>query len=225
MGDTKIEWCDKVWNPITGCSPASTGCKNCYAAKIAKRFWGKRKFSDVKVDFGKKMRLPYTWKEPRKIFVNSMGDVFHPKVAYECWRYLVGVMTDCERHKFLILTKRPERMREFVDGCPPTPNVWVGVSIEDQNAFTARMGFLQLLKIKTKFVSCEPLLGPLNLDLKENKVQWVIVGPETGVGKRRMDLNWAYDIYLQCRLAHVPFFYKGKGTKHWMVKEWPKGMN
>lgn len=166
---SKIEWTDTTWNPITGCTKVSEGCRNCYAETIANRFWGDRKFTDV-ICHEDRLQKPFTWRKPRMVFVNSMSDLFHEDVPGE---FIVKILNTIEKnpqHIFQVLTKRPERMRDFFWGesgagsdVPPIPNLWLGVSIEDQKSADDRIGYLEDTPAAIRFLSCEPLLGPVDL--------------------------------------------------------------
>jgi protein gp37 len=273
MAKTKIEWCDKVWNPTTGCAKVSSGCKNCYAERIANRFWKEeipigsivqdfhpncepmegpeyrpRKFTDVQYH-PERLDNPLHWRKPARVFVDSMSDLFHPDVPFDfilaVWRVMAKT-----NHTFMILTKRPERMKLFVnDWLPgawglatltlklldkPLPNVWLGVSVEDQKTADERIPLLLQTPAAVRFVSYEPALS--SIDLEQNwvgylsgwetqvgtdrdgdpepyqsqteKLDWVIMGCESGPGRRPMNLDWARSIRDQCVAANVPYFLK-----------------
>lgn len=231
MGKTTIEWATDVWNPVTGCTPVSAGCVHCYAAGIAKRFWGDRKFSDVQCHEDR-LKIPGHWIKPRRIFVNSMSDLFHDDVSngfiYRVW----GMMAACKRHTFMVLTKRPRRMCEILEKLQPLSNVWLGVSVEDQRTADERIPLLLQMPAEIRFVSCEPLLGSVYLGnyLCEtyirggltlgNYLDWVIVGGETGKKARPMMPEWAHKIHGICQDAKTPFFFKGWGD--WIRTEQSK---
>jgi len=172
MTKTSIEWCmnpdgtpGEVWNPVTGCSKVSQGCKNCYAETIAKRFWGERKFTDVQVH-PERLDAPRHWRKPRRVFVNSMSDLFHDKVDHQDSLFVRGVfnvMRETPQHTYIVLTKRPENMQQFMSDYPPPRNVWLGVSVENQAAADERIPLLLQTPAAVRFVSCEPLLGPVDL--------------------------------------------------------------
>lgn len=217
MGKTDIEWATKVWNPVTGCDKVSAGCAYCYAETLANRFWGFRKFGDIKLHWDR-LDQPRHWKKPERIFVNSMSDLFHDAVTYEFWRAVVGVATDCPQHQFLILTKRPERMLEFSEGCSPTPNMWMGVSVENQKAAAERIPVLLKVPAAIRFLSVEPMLEPINLDFGDKaesgvELKWVICGGESGPGARPFNIEWARHLKAQCEAAGVAFFLKQIGSK------------
>jgi len=165
MTKTKIEWATDVWNPVTGCTKVSQGCKNCYAETIAKRFWGERKFTDVRLEYDR-LDIPRHWRKPRRVFVNSMSDLFHDKVEHKDSLFVRGVfnvMRETPQHTYIVLTKRPENMQQFMSDYPPPRNVWLGVSVEDQKAADERIPLLLQTPATVRFVSCEPLLGPVDL--------------------------------------------------------------
>lgn len=287
---TKIEWCDSTWNPVVGCSKVSAGCANCYAERMVDRFphltgmthgpdpdpvgWnGRAHFMPHKLE------QPFHWRRPRKIFVCSIGDLFHYSITDEHIAAVFGVMAACPQHTFIVLTKRPHRALEWfewvsIQECSetkyrqstecafhllriaepemtgpihckygpapdaqwPLPNVWIGVSIEDQHAADDRVPLLLQIPAEKRFVSAEPLMGPVDLDdliaemgngwehhidalwceedpedcgkFGGNTLDWVICGAETGPGKRPMDPNWARSLRDQCKAASVPFFFK-----------------
>lgn len=244
MGKTAIEWCDVVWNPVTGCTKVSQGCKNCYAERMAKRFWKGRQFSELQIH-DERLDEPLHWWKPRRVFVNSMSDLFHPSVPTIWLDRVFFTMAIASQHTFLVLTKRPEIMRKYLSDfltraridllaeVPwymaqewPLPNVWVGVSVEDQNAADERIPYLQQTPAAVRFVSCEPLLGPVDLEpyldnafIYETEhsgytypaLDWVICGGESGPGARPMHPDWARSIREQCQAANVPFFFKQWG--------------
>ena len=227
MNKTKIEWATAVWNPVTGCTKVSEGCRNCYAEGIAKRFWGERKFTDVQCH-PERLSEPAKLKKPSRIFVNSMSDMFHHYIPYEFIKDIWSVMLANQQHTFVILTKRADRMVETVDlllrdGFGVLPNVWIGVSVENQQAADERILLLLQTPAAVRFVSCEPLLGPVNLgllgtiphsdpySLVYQKLNWVICGGESGTRARPMHPNWARSLRDQCQEASVSFFFKQWG--------------
>ena len=283
MGDTKIEWCDKVWNPVRGCSRVSPGCENCYAEKVAARFCGPGLPYEGLARIGKNgarwtgtvrvvpehLADPLRWKKPRRIFVNSMSDLFHEKLSNEEIAAVFGVMAASPRHTFQVLTKRAERMGEwfawaaqvaptatcvvaaaahlwpddrdgrmkFVHGAStgrsnwPLPNVWLGVSVEDQRRADERIPLLLETPAAVRFISAEPLLGPIkgctswrHRDLAEypskpdRKLDWVIIGSESGPGARPMATEWAAWIVDDCAADGVAVF-----TKQIATPSHPKG--
>lgn len=220
MNKTKIEWATAVWNPVTGCTKVSEGCRNCYAEGIANRFWGERKFTDIRCHEDR-LNQPETWKKGQRIFVNSMSDLFHPDVPYDFIVDVFATMNANRQHTFIVLTKRPDRYYQLVRGTlMPIPNVWIGVSVENQKAADERIPVLLKSPAAVRFVSCEPLLG--NVNLKgfykngmwvdgQNRIDWVIVGGESGTRARPMHPNWVRSIRDQCQEANVPFFFKQWG--------------
>jgi len=279
---TKIEWCDASWNPVTGCSKVSEGCQNCYAERMAWRFYsGSDKYTSRSSHFKvqchiERLDIPIGWRKPRKIFVCSMGDLFHEAVPAAFIAEVFGVMAcatvDCGKrheheeecwqgppHTFLVPTKRPERMLRFfreelsremehwqgdaplsvaLDVGWPLQNVWLGVSVENQAKAAERIPLLLQAPAAVRFVSVEPMLGPVDLSpwLCDHEwehgtpggLNWVICGGETGPGARPMDPAWARSLRDQCQLAGagVPFFFKQLSGRRvippdLMVREWP----
>ena len=207
-----IEWTEATWNPVTGCTQVSPGCARCYAKRFAERFRGvpghpyERGF-DV-VERPERLGQPLRWKRPRTIFVNSMSDLFHEAVADDFVASVFEAMERAGRHTFQVLTKRPERAAALAPSLPWPPNVWLGVSVENQR-WTTRVDALRAIPAAVRFLSCEPLLGPLDLDLEG--VGWVIAGGESGPRARPMDIAWARGVRDQCLAAGVPFFFKQWG--------------
>lgn len=210
---SKIEWTETTWNPVTGCSKVSAGCKNCYAERMAARL---RAMGNVRYKNGFEVTLhddlveaPLRWKRARLVFVNSMSDLFHEKVPLEFIQRVFSVMERCPQHTFQILTKRSQRLREVSQKLPWPKNVWMGVSVED-NRVLDRIEDLTTVPAYIRFLSCEPLIGPIeNLPLRG--IQWVIVGGESGPGARFMRAEWVEMILNQCRFAGVAFFFKQWG--------------
>ncbi len=164
MGKTKIEWCDEVWNPVTGCTKVSEGCRNCYAERIAKRFWGERPFSAVQCH-ADRLDAPLHWRKPHRVFVNSMSDLFHPDVPDRFIGWVFSRMGMAKNHTFMSLTKRPERMKDFLRGLPALKNVWLGVSVENQQTADERIPLLLETPAAVRFVSIEPMLGPVDIGM------------------------------------------------------------
>ena len=266
MQKTPIEWTDVSWNPVTGCTKISQGCKNCYAEKIAERFRGTKTFPngfDVTLH-PERLEQPLHWRKPRRIFVNSMSDLFHEQVLDLFIRQVWAVMAACPQHTFQILTKRPERMAKVLGGgvysiaavdwftsqfglraqpseAWPLPNVWVGTSVEDQVSANTRIPWLLKAPAAVRFLSCEPLLGPITLskltapwyepgyatgrevypllglmaipdmDWEVGKLDWIIAGFESGPSARPGHPAWVRSIRDQCQVASVPFFFKQWG--------------
>jgi protein gp37 len=232
MGDrTKIEWTDATWNPTTGCTKVSAGCDHCYAHALAfgrlAPIYLRRDPSNPTVEnaadpfavrlWPERLGQPAKWADPRMVFVNSMSDLFHVDVPEPFLRRIFEVMLSVDRHVYQVLTKRPARAARFFgrnadlfpEGIVPD-HVWIGTSVENQeNAY--RIDHLRQIPAHVRFLSCEPLLGPLNLDL--TGIHWVIAGGESGLGYRRLDLQWARGVRDQCTAARVPFFFKQIGGR------------
>jgi protein gp37 len=213
MANSSIEWTEMTWNPTTGCDKVSAGCKYCYAEVMARRLkgMGQEKYKD-----GFKLRLheyalqiPYEWKRPKVVFVNSMSDLFHKDVPLSFIQKVFDVMNNTPIHTYQVLTKRAERLYELHDKLNWATNIWMGVSVENEKV-KDRIDFLRETNAKVKFLSCEPLIGPLrNLSLE--KIQWVIVGGESGRKARPMNESWVWDIRQQCADQGVAFFFKQWG--------------
>ena len=204
-----------TWNPVTGCAKVTQGCKNCYAERMAKRL---QAMGSVRYREGFRTTLhwdlldvPSRWKRPRIIFVNSMSDLFQDSVPLEFIRAAFETMAQCPQHTFQILTKRSVRLCELAPSLVWPANVWMGVSVENQKVIR-RIEDLQRVPAAIRFLSCEPLLGPLH-DLPLSEIHWVIVGGESGPKARPMSTAWVDDIHRQCRDASVPFFFKQWGGK------------
>lgn len=210
---SSIEWTEATWNPVTGCTKVSSGCRHCYAERMAKRLQSMGQPNYIKgfqvAVHEHALHLPLRWKKPRTIFVNSMSDLFHKNVPAEFIHRVFDVMWQADRHLFQVLTKRSERLLELSEHLPWPKNVWMGVSVENEN-YMSRIDHLRETHAQTKFLSLEPLLGPLpDLDLKG--IDWVIVGGESGPGARPMAPSWVMDIRDQCAEAGVSFFFKQWG--------------
>jgi len=251
---TKIEWTNKSWNPIVGCSKISAGCKNCYAAEAASspRLQQFSQYQSVKdwdgtIEFVEsQLNKPLTWRSPQKIFVCSMSDLFHENVEEEWLDRIFAIMALCSRHTFQILTKRPERMKEYFEHESrltrisyqiyeiqrkerewsgkqinfqhpltfPLPNVWLGTSVENQKAADDRIPLLLRTPAAVRFLSCEPLLEKVFLKPEWlGKLNWLIVGGESGTGARQCHLDWLRSIVTQCQTANVAVFVKQLGSK------------
>lgn len=242
-----IEWTDATWNPVRGCSRVSTGCRNCYAERMAARWSGEGQpykglawMSPTGARWTGRVQLvpellevPLRWRRPRRIFVNSMSDLFHEALPFETVARVFDTMRLAPWHTFQVLTKRPSRMRDFVqhlrttstlpglvDGDPTAalasshPNVWLGVSVEDKRVAAERVPLLLDTSAARRFLSCEPLLGPLDLTpwlSVPNGLHWVIAGGESGKGARAMDPAWVRSLRDQCQAVGVPFFFKQWG--------------
>ena len=210
---SKIEWTEVTWNPVTGCSKVSSGCLHCYAERMAYRLCAMghpnyQKGFEVALH-PHMLEAPLSWKQSRLIFVNSMSDLFHNEVPAEFILSVFSTMTRARWHTFQVLTKRSERLRDLAAHIGWPANVWVGVSVENQDA-ARRIGDLRQVPAAVRFLSLEPLLGPLeNLDL--TGIDWVIAGGESGPGARPMDPAWAASIRDQCTAQNVSFFFKQWG--------------
>lgn len=274
---TKIEWTDETWNPFTGCTKVSIGCDNCYAEKMWPRLtkmnkaYAGRKFSNVQFH-PERLEVPFRWKKPRKIFVCSMGDLFHERNSFEQIASVYGVMASCPQHTFQVLTKRPDRALEFYDwirlyvGCTkdafrkflltssqsghlmsydnyyqmgcnwPLPNLWIGVTAENQDQLDKRLSILFQIPASKYFVSMEPLLSEISFRWAKwitigqskttghldglKKLDWVIAGGETGHKARPIHPDWVRSIRDQCKETGTPFFFKGWGE--WALKNQTK---
>ena len=216
MAQSSIEWTEMTWNPTTGCSKISAGCKFCYAEIMSRRLraMGIEKYKDgfaVRIH-PDALRTPYTWKTSKIVFVNSMSDLFHENIPLEFIQRVFDVMNDNPQHVFQILTKRAERLLKLHSELKWSHNIWMGVSVENDKV-KYRIDLLRKTNAKVKFLSCEPLIGPLhNINLK--KIDWVIVGGESGYRPRLMETNWVLDIQEQCNKADVAFFFKQWGGRN-----------
>jgi protein gp37 len=212
-----------TWNPVTGCSKISAGCKNCYAERMAKRLHAMRSDryrNKFKVTLHHDLiDAPRSWRQPRTVFVNSMSDLFHPEVPLTFIRKVFETMAETPQHTYQVLTKRSDRLKKVSGGLPWSPNVWMGVSIEDKRVIH-RLDDLKFVPASVRFLSLEPLIGPLDhLDL--NGIDWVIVGGESGPKARSMKREWVESIHAQCEEAGVEFFFKQWGgvRKHTTGRE------
>lgn len=213
MAQSSIEWTESTWNPLTGCTKISPGCKFCYAERMAKRLQGMgqpRYANGFKLTLHDDvLELPLSWKKPQLIFVNSMSDMFHEEVPAWFIRKTFAVMRRASWHEFQVLTKRSDRLLGISPSIRWPENVWMGVSVENQD-YTSRIDHLRRTGARVKFLSLEPLLGPLP-ELNLRGIDWVIVGGESGPGARPMEQVWVMEIKEQCRKARVPFFFKQWG--------------
>ena len=249
MSSTSIEWTEETWNPVTGCTKVSPGCQHCYAERFSERFRGVPGHPyetgfDVTLR-PERLAKPLGWKKPRRVFVNSMSDLFHEDVPDEFIDRVFVVMSMTGRHTFQVLTKRAERMRDYcsspatvgrivtdsvevLDGIDVKwtlshhedgfrgirwPNVWLGVSVEDQKRADERIPLLLETPAAVRFVSAEPLLGPVDFGEALDQIDWVIVGGESGPGARPMNPDWVRSIRDQCQFVEVPFFFKQWGGR------------
>ena len=225
MGDrSAIEWTEATWNPTTGCDRVSRGCDNCYAMSLAKRLkaMGQPRYQrdgDPRTSgpgFGvschpEALALPRKWKQPRLVFVNSMSDLFHAQVPLDFVRQVFDVMADTPQHTYQLLTKRSRRLRRVADQLEWPANVWMGVSVEDGDVL-ARVDDLRKTPAAVRFLSCEPLLGPLT-GLSLEGIDWVIAGGESGPSARPVDEEWVLELRDMCTDEDVPFFFKQWGGR------------
>jgi protein gp37 len=214
--NSTIEWTEATWNPLTGCTKISPGCKNCYAERLAIRLqaMGQANYANgFKLTLQEQaIDLPLRWKKSRTVFVNSMSDLFHKDVPSSFIRRVFEVMRSAHWHQFQVLTKRSERLLELSPELTWAPNIWMGVSVENLD-YTYRIDYLRHTTAHIKFLSLEPLIGPLpNLNLRG--IDWVIVGGESGPGARLMEPEWVRNIRDQCHKANVAFFFKQWGGIH-----------
>jgi protein gp37 len=229
MADTTIEWTDATWNPVAGCTILTAGCTNCYAMRMAARLdaMGNDKYADLTRKSGgravwigkirideKSLSIPATWSKPRKVFVNSMSDLFHDKVSREFIMRAWRVMQDTPRHTYQILTKRPERMAEILSGREfhVLPNVWLGTSVEDDRVLD-RLDAIRAVPAAVRFVSFEPLIGSVK-SANLTGIHWAIVGGESGPRSREMKPEWVHEIKRLCQRAGTAFFFKQWGGKN-----------
>lgn len=220
MSKSKIEWTESSWNPVTGCTKISHGCINCYAERMALRLKAMKQpnyRNGFKVTLhNHAVDLPCQWKRPQTIFVNSMGDLFHKDVPLSFIRKVFNIMRVANWHRYQILTKRSERLKELDSFLPWAPNIWMGVTVEDEQ-YRYRIDDLRRTNSYIKFLSLEPLLGPLsNINLQG--IDWVIVGGESGPGARPIKEDWVLNIKEQCSIAGVPFFFKQWGGVNKKIK-------
>ena len=224
MAKTSIEWTEVTWNPTTGCDRISAGCDNCYALILAKRLraMGATKYQndgDPRTS-GPGFRItthphtllePLSWRTPRTVFVNSMSDLFHAKVPISFVKDIFDVITETPQHTYQILTKRSLRLRKMADKLSWPENLWMGVSVEDSRVIS-RVDHLREVPASVRFLSCEPLLGPLDM-MDLSGINWVIAGGESGPHYRPMDVNWARGLRDSCVEEGVPFFFKQWGGR------------
>jgi protein gp37 len=214
--NSAIEWTEATWNPVTGCTKISPGCQHCYAERLAKRL---QAMGQPRYQHGFRVTLqddlldlPLRWRTPRRIFVNSMSDLFHQAIPEAFIQRVFATMGRADWHCFQILTKRAERLAVLGRRLPWKPHIWMGVSVESMR-YVSRIDALRQTGARVKFLSLEPLLGPLpHLDLQG--IDWVIVGGESGPGARPMETSWVLGLRDQCQQARVPFFFKQWGGVH-----------
>jgi protein gp37 len=225
---SSIEWTQATWNPVTGCTRVSRGCDHCYAARLSYRLEamghnayqgltvlnnrGDRHFNGEVKCHPDRLEMPYRWRASKLVFVNSMSDLFHRSVPTSFIKDVFAVMNECEQHRFQVLTKRPERAAKLASQLEWTDNIWMGTSVEDDDV-RDRIDHLRKTPAAVRFLSLEPLLGPLSrLNLKQ--IHWVIVGGESGPGARPMEESWAIDIQRQCERSGTAFFFKQWGGRN-----------
>lgn len=210
---SRIEWTEATWNPVTGCSEVSPGCAHCYAKTFAERWRGVpghpyEQGFDLRL-WPDRLEVPLRWRQPRVVFVNSMSDLFHEDIPDRYVAQVFDVMVRAEQHTFQVLTKRHERLAELASRLPWPRNVWMGVTIENRR-FVHRADYLREIPSAVRFISAEPLLGPLEgLDL--SGIDWLIAGGESGPRHRRIDAEWVTELRDRCRVEDVAFFFKQWG--------------
>jgi len=213
MSTTKIEWTETTWNPTTGCTKISSGCKNCYAERMTKRLqaMGVNKYKNgFELCFHPEtLEEPYSWRKPRTVFVNSMSDLFHENMPLDVIQKVFKVMNDNPLHTFQVLTKRADILLKHSKQLKWSKNIWVGVTVENQEN-VSRVDYLRKVNANVRFLSIEPLIGKIDyLDLEN--IDWVIVGGESGPGARPMEESWVLEIKKQCQNQDTPFFFKQWG--------------
>ena len=214
--DSLIEWTEKTWNPLTGCDKISPGCQNCYAERMTRRLKAMGS-PNYKNGFNltchpHALSIPYSWKKPCTVFVNSMSDLFHKDVPVDFIHNVFEVMALSPLHQFQVLTKRSHRLNDLSPSLDWKPNIWMGVSVENQD-YTFRIDHLRQIDAHVKFLSIEPLLSPIP-KLNLEGIDWVIVGGESGPKARPIDKAWVIDIQKKCLRYNVPFFFKQWGGVH-----------
>jgi protein gp37 len=213
MASSLIEWTESTWNPVTGCTKISRGCQHCYAERMAIRLqaMGQARYRNgFRLTLHPEaLELPLRWRQPQMVFVNSMSDLFHRGVPEEFIARVFAVMQQASHHTFQVLTKRAERLASLAPRLPWPPNVWAGVTVEDAD-YVGRIDLLKQVPAAVRFVSLEPLLGPIDR-LPLSGIHWVIVGGESGPGARPMRAEWVHAVRDQCVAARVPFFFKQWG--------------
>ncbi|TCC94033.1 phage Gp37/Gp68 family protein [Pedobacter frigiditerrae] len=213
MAESTIEWTELTWNPVTGCKKISPGCKFCYAEVMSRRLKAMRvgKYKDgFKIRIHpESLNIPFTWKKPKVVFVNSMSDLFHDEIPLDFIKAVFAVMNSTPQHTYQVLTKRSDRLLAIARELNWTQNIWMGVSVENEK-YVHRVVELSQTPARTKFLSIEPLLGPIK-SLPLNNIDWVIVGGESGHGARPVKFEWIDYIRQQCESLDVPFFFKQWG--------------
>lgn len=213
MNESKIEWTDSTWNPVTGCDKVSLGCNNCYAERMAKRLYAMqnpRYLNGFKTTMHEDLlEQPLKKKKTNMVFVCSMSDLFHKDVTDDFIRAVFKTMNQADWHTFQVLTKRPERLKKLSPSLTFTDNIWIGTSVEHEK-YLNRIDLIRDIPAKIKFLSCEPLLGPLS-SMNLDQINWVVVGGESGPKSRSMEINWVRDIRDICLKEDVAFFFKQWG--------------
>ncbi|WP_097654845.1 DUF5131 family protein [Candidatus Chloroploca asiatica] len=212
---SSIEWTDATWNPVTGCTEVSPGCDHCYARTFAERFRGVpghpyEQGFDLRL-WPQRLELPLSWKKPRRIFVNSMSDLFHKDISDEYIEQVFDVMQRADHHVFQVLTKRSARLAKIAHKLPWAPHIWMGVSVETLQ-YAWRVDHLRDVPTQVRFISAEPLLGSLN-GLNLAGIHWLIAGGESGAGFRPCDPNWVHELQAMCQIQDVSFFFKQWGGR------------
>jgi protein gp37 len=221
VAQSSIEWTEMTWNPTTGCNKLSAGCKFCYAEVMSRRLkaMGIEKYkNDFKLTVHEEsLKTPYEWKKPKTVFVNSMSDLFHKDVPLSFIKKVFRVMNDTPQHTYQVLTKRPELVLKYNKHLQWSENIWMGTSVEDERVIE-RIDYLRETDAHVRFLSLEPLIGPLN-NLNLKNIQWAIVGGESGHGARPLKFEWVWDIKLQCEDAGVKFFFKQWGKPDFNINK------
>uniref|UniRef100_UPI004028529D phage Gp37/Gp68 family protein n=1 Tax=Segatella hominis TaxID=2518605 RepID=UPI004028529D len=214
MANSKIEWTNKSWNPVTGCSKVSEGCRHCYAEVMARRL---KAMGQTKYNYGFQvtthkecLKEPLSWNKPQMIFVCSMGDLFHEQVSDAFIDKVMETIEKTPQHRYQLLTKRAERMALYFSNHPIPHNAWIGVTVECKSSIK-RIDFIRNINASVRFLSCEPLVEDLgNMDL--TGINWIIVGGESGMQARPMKMEWALNVKRQAEKLNIPFFFKQWGT-------------
>ena len=216
MAKSNIEWTEMTWNPSTGCDKISSGCKNCYAEIMSYRLkaMGMQKYKNgfSLTCHPEDLNVPYKWKKPKMIFVNSMSDLFHEDMPLKFIKQVFNVMNNCQQHIFQVLTKRSGNLVKYFSLLDWTPNIWMGVTVENNNVIN-RIDHLRKIPAFIKFISFEPLIGQISI-VNLNEIDWVIVGGESGNNARPIEQNWILDIKEKCEELDIPFFFKQWGGKN-----------
>jgi protein gp37 len=214
MTDTKIQWADKVWNPVTGCSPVSEGCDHCYARRMANRLKGRYGYpadEQFHLTFHPdRLEDLSRWKKARRVFVCSMSDLFHEDLSWDNRARIFRAMREAKQHTYLLLTKRPHIAAHY-DWFDHEPNWWLGITAENQKTYDKRAPILSKMKCAHRWISFEPLLGSIDIEALDWRCDWAVVGGETGLGARPMHPDWVRSVRDQCQTANIPYFFKNWG--------------